>query len=162
MLCQSAETSKPFKLKGIVASKPQLQFICLSEATWRQLRFSAPSNPWNILWLMVSIWGSHILGLLSDWTKLLRPNYVDGVWPGTKLTTLWGWIFILESIYLEFWKQDLFLIKWNGCFTNNGRTWHLAKFSIFYRKRQNTKFRTLKLDQDVKWKSSSAQMKSVL
>lgn len=67
---------KPSKLKLFVPGRPQLPFACLSVATWRQLCFSPLSNPCTILQLMTSIWGSHILGLLSDWTKLLSPKYV--------------------------------------------------------------------------------------
>lgn len=74
ILCQSKgsplKTSKPSKLKQIIPSRPQLPFACLSEATWRQLCFSALSNPCTIFWLMVSIWGSHTLRLSSIEPKL--------------------------------------------------------------------------------------------
>lgn len=68
--------ANPPKPETIASNRPQVPSVCASEATWRHLCFSALSNHGTILWLMVSMWGSHIL---SDWTKLLSLNYTDGV-----------------------------------------------------------------------------------
>lgn len=121
------KASKPSKLMLIVLNRPQLPLVCLSEATWRQLCFSALSNHCTVLWLMVSICWSHIL---SFWTKLLSLNYMDGVWPCPELTTLWGWLLFRKQVsyFWRFWRSKMSpSLKEMDIYTDIGRTWHFER-----------------------------------
>lgn len=148
------KTSKPSKLMLIVLNRPQLPFVCLSVATWRQLCFSALSNHCTILWLMVSICWSHIL---SVWTKLLSLNYMDGVWPCPKLTTLWVWFSFRKLVSYFFGavleKQDISLIKGNGYFYGYWEDltfWQMIEWSVFCRKPFRKKFQCIEAKPKIK------------
>lgn len=76
-----------------------------------------PSNPCNVLWIITFIWRTH-----TGAPTLLGPNYVDGVWPGCKPSSLWRWMLSRKAVFpplrnVEFGRRKTVpLIKCNGVF----------------------------------------------
>lgn len=118
------KTSKPPKQKLMVPADHNYH-LCARQQPHEDFFAFLPSNPCNVLWIITFIWRTH-----TGAPTLLGPNYVDGVWPGCKPSSLWRWMLSRKAVFpplrnVEFGRRKTVpLIKCNGVF-------HMRLYSRF-------------------------------